>query len=81
VTWRILFGSWVASSKTVVFDNAKCAEIKADWYDPELYPTVILDRFLHRAELILITGKNYRLDKSEKASNGTKAPIGSTTEE
>lgn len=27
--------------KTVVFDNAKCAIIKADWYDPELHPIVI----------------------------------------
>lgn len=27
--------------KTVVFDNAKCAVIKADWYDPELHPKLI----------------------------------------
>jgi transposase len=27
--------------KTVVFDNAKCAVIKADWYDPELHPKII----------------------------------------
>jgi transposase len=26
--------------KTVVFDNAKCAVIKADWYDPELHPII-----------------------------------------
>lgn len=46
--------------------------------------TAILDRFLHRAELIQITGKSYRLDnsdKSEKTPNSTKAPTGSTTEE
>ncbi|MDX1924886.1 MAG: ATP-binding protein [Pirellulaceae bacterium] len=43
--------------------------------------TAILDRFLHRAELVQITGKSYRLDKSEKASKSTKAPTGSTTEE
>ena len=28
--------------------------------------TAILDRFLHRAELDRITGKSYRLEKSEK---------------
>jgi len=27
--------------KTVVFDNAKCAVTKADWYDPELNPKII----------------------------------------
>jgi transposase len=27
--------------KTVVFDNAKCAVIKADWYDPELHPIIV----------------------------------------
>jgi hypothetical protein len=27
--------------KTVVFDNAKCAVIKADWYDPELHPKIV----------------------------------------
>jgi DNA replication protein DnaC len=43
--------------------------------------SAILDRFLHRAELIQITGKSYRLDKSEKSSNSTKVPTGSTTEE
>ena len=43
--------------------------------------TAILDRFLHRAELIQITGKSYRLDKSEKGSNGTKVPTGSAAEE
>ena len=28
--------------------------------------TAILDRFLHRAEVVQITGKSYRLEKSEK---------------
>lgn len=27
--------------QTVVFDNAKCAVLKADWYDPELHPKLI----------------------------------------
>jgi transposase len=27
--------------KTVVFDNAKCAVLNADWYDPELHPKII----------------------------------------
>ncbi len=27
--------------KTVVFDNAKCAVLKADWYDPELHPKIV----------------------------------------
>ena len=26
--------------KTVVFDNAKCVVLKADWYDPELHPKI-----------------------------------------
>lgn len=26
---------------TVVFDNAKCVVLKADWYDPELHPKII----------------------------------------
>lgn len=42
--------------------------------------TAILDRFLHHAELIQITGKSYRLDKSQKTSKGTKAPTGSDAE-
>ena len=42
--------------------------------------TAILDRFLHRAELIQITGKSYRLDKSENSPKGTKAPTGSTAD-
>ena len=27
--------------QTVVFDNAKCVVLKADWYDPELHPKII----------------------------------------
>jgi DNA replication protein DnaC len=43
--------------------------------------TAILDRFLHHAELIQITGKSYRLEKGQKSSKGTKAPTGSGAEE
>lgn len=43
--------------------------------------TAILDRFLHRAEVLQITGKSYRLGNRENGSKGTKAPTGSTTEE
>ena len=43
--------------------------------------TAILDRFLHRAEVVQITGKSYRLEKSKKSSNDTKAPTGPRTEE
>jgi DNA replication protein DnaC len=42
--------------------------------------SAILDRFLHRAELIQITGKSYRLDKTGKSANSTKAPTGSSAE-
>lgn len=42
--------------------------------------TAILDRFLHRAELVQITGKSYRLEKSEKSPKGTKAPTGSNAD-
>lgn len=42
--------------------------------------TAILDRFLHRSELIQITGRSYRLDKSEKSSKSTKAQTGSPTD-
>jgi len=38
--------------------------------------TAILDRFLHHAEIITITGKSYRL-QSRNNSNGAKAPTGS----
>lgn len=43
--------------------------------------TAILDRFLHRSELIQITGRSYRMENSRKSSNSTKAPTGSTSEE
>ncbi len=36
--------------------------------------TAILDRFLHRAEVIKITGRSYRLNDREENSKGTKAP-------
>ncbi len=42
--------------------------------------TAILDRFLHRSELVQITGKSYRLENSQKSSKGTKAPTGSTSD-
>jgi DNA replication protein DnaC len=42
--------------------------------------TAILDRFLNRAEMVQITGKSYRLDRSEKSPKSTKAPTGSTTD-
>lgn len=42
--------------------------------------TAILDRFLHRAEIIQINGKSYRLENSQKTSKGTKAPTGSTAD-
>lgn len=38
--------------------------------------TAILDRFLHHAEVITITGKSYRLQNRD-GSNRAKAPIGS----
>jgi DNA replication protein DnaC len=38
--------------------------------------TAILDRFLHHAEIITITGKSYRLQNRD-SSNGAKAPTGS----
>lgn len=40
--------------KTVVFDNAKCAVLKADWYDPELHP-IILDFCKHYEFTLLPT--------------------------
>jgi len=43
--------------------------------------TAILDRFLHHAEVIQITGRSYRLEKGQKTSKGTKAPTGSDAEE
>ena len=43
--------------------------------------TAILDRFLHHAELIQITGRSYRLGNREKGPTYTKAPTGSTADE
>lgn len=43
--------------------------------------TAILDRFLASSEVIQLTGRSYRLDKSRKSSNSTKAQTGSETEE
>lgn len=43
--------------------------------------TAILDRFLHRAEVVQITGKSYRMEKSETVPKSTKAPTGSPAEE
>jgi DNA replication protein DnaC len=46
--------------------------------------TAILDRFLHRAETVQITGRSYRLDHGagirEKTSNSTKVPTGSPSD-
>ncbi len=42
--------------------------------------TAILDRFLHHSTVIQITGRSYRLDKSKKTSNSTKAQTGSKTD-
>lgn len=39
--------------------------------------TAILDRFLHHAEVLQISGKSYRLASREKAPKDTKAPTGS----
>lgn len=39
--------------------------------------TAILDRFLHHAEIITITGKSYRLSKRMDSSKPAKAPTGS----
>jgi len=43
--------------------------------------TAILDRFLADSEVIQMEGRSYRLDKSRKSSNSTKAQTGSATEE
>ena len=43
--------------------------------------TAIPDRFLHRAELVQITGKSYRLEKAKKSPNDTKTPTGSKADE
>ena len=43
--------------------------------------TAILDRFLHRSELIQITGKSYRMENSNQRPKSTKAQTGSAAEE
>lgn len=40
----------------------------------------ILDRFLHRCDVIQITGRSFRLEKAEKGSKSTKAPTGRPTD-
>jgi DNA replication protein DnaC len=42
--------------------------------------TAILDRFLHHAEVLQITGRSYRLATREKSSKETKAPTGSSVD-
>ncbi len=43
--------------------------------------TAILDRFLHHAVMIQITGRSYRLATREKAPKDTKAPTGSPADD
>jgi len=43
--------------------------------------TAILDRFLASSEVIQLTGRSYRLEKSRKNANSTKAQTGSETED
>jgi len=43
--------------------------------------TAILDRFLHHAEIITITGKSYRLRNRDGDSKPAKAPTGSPAEQ
>lgn len=40
--------------QTVIFDNAKCAVLKSDWYDPELHPK-LLDFCRHYGFVLLPT--------------------------
>ena len=42
--------------------------------------TAILDRFLHHAEVLQITGRSYRLATREKSSKETKAPTGASVD-
>ena len=42
--------------------------------------TAILDRFLHHAEIINITGKSFRMNDRQRNSKRAKAPIGNETE-
>lgn len=43
--------------------------------------TAILDRFLADSEVIQMTGRSYRMEKSRKLSNSTKTQTGSDSEE
>lgn len=43
--------------------------------------TAILDRFLHHAEVLKITGSSYRLGDRKENSKGTKAPTATTADE
>ncbi len=43
--------------------------------------TAILDRFLHHAEILTITGKSYRLNSRKSGSKPAKAPTGSEKDE
>ena len=43
--------------------------------------TAILDRFLADSEVMQLTGRSYRLDKSQKISNSTKSQTGSASED
>jgi DNA replication protein DnaC len=42
--------------------------------------TAILDRFLHHAEVLTISGRSYRLRNAENGPKSAKAPTGSATE-
>ncbi len=41
----------------------------------------ILDRFLHHADLIQITGRSYRLETVKRAQKIPKSPTGSAADE
>lgn len=43
--------------------------------------TAILDRFLHRSEVIQISGRSYRLGTRDETSKRAKAPLGSPADE
>ncbi len=43
--------------------------------------TAILDRFLHHAEILQITGRSYRLGNRENDFKKAKAPTGSDWED
>ena len=42
--------------------------------------TAILDRFLHHAEVLTLSGRSYRLQNAENGPKSAKAPTGSATE-